>query len=73
MGDMTGLYTHSAVSEATRAQVTWCSRLRALWSFLSSSHATSSVESAKRFRPASRMAESGTFCKGVYLGWCDSL
>jgi len=51
----------------------WCSRLRALWSFLSSSQATSSVESAKRFKPASRMAESGTLFRGVYLGWCDSL
>jgi hypothetical protein len=45
-----------------------CSRLRALWSFLASGHATSSVESAKRFKPTSRMAESGTLCRGVYLG-----
>src|ERR1700730_7276064 len=49
----------------------WCSRLRALWSFLSSSQATSSLESAKPFKPASRMAESGTLCRGVYLGWWD--
>jgi hypothetical protein len=51
----------------------WCPRLRALWSFLSSSQATSSVESPKRFKPASNMAESGTLCRGVYLGWWDAL
>jgi hypothetical protein len=40
-------------------------KLRALWSFASSSHATSAFVLAKRRKPASRIAESGTLLKGV--------
>src|SRR5260370_33544687 len=73
MGDMTGVFTPFCGVRAYECLAAWCSRLRALWAFLSSSQATSSVESAQRFKPASRMAESGTLCRGVHPGCCDSL
>jgi hypothetical protein len=43
-------------------------RLVALWSFAASSHAALPCESANRFKPASRIAESGNLVIGVYLG-----
>ncbi len=48
-------------------------RLRALWSFGFSSHATSAFPCPKRFSPASLIAESGTVTSGVYRGWWCSI
>jgi hypothetical protein len=74
MRDMTGVFTHFCGVRGYECLAAWCSRLRALWSFLSSSQATSSVESAKRFKPASRMAESypGDTIYGMFAR-CESI